>query len=168
MTEDDTTSSSRIFIKILFSELQALLGLKTIAERFKEPAMQDYFQNMFPRDNPRDTRFSINFFTSIGLGLVTEPMREHLKHASALIMEQREAELEARRADDSMSDSGSYSSYTRSSRSRSYSRSPSRGRSYSRSYSRSPRGRSYSRSYSRSPRGRSYSRSYSRLSLIHI
>ena len=162
MTEDDTTSSSRIFIKILFSELQALLGLKTIAERFKEPAMQDYFQNMFPRDNPRDTRFSINFFTSIGLGLVTEPMREHLKHASALIMEQREAELEARRADDSMSDSGSYSSYTRSSRSRSYSRSPSRGRSYSRSYSRSPRGRSYSRSYSRSPRGRSYSRSYSR------
>jgi len=30
--------------------------------------LQPYFEGLFPRDNPRDTRFSINFFTSIGLG----------------------------------------------------------------------------------------------------
>ena len=34
-----------------------------------------------PRDNPRDTRFAINFFTSIGLGALTEDLRAHLKNA---------------------------------------------------------------------------------------
>ena len=178
MTEDDTTSSSRIFIKILFNELQSLLSVKVLVQRFAEPSMQDAFANMFPKGDPKDTRFSINYFTSIGLGALTEDMREYLKDAPRIMMERREAELAARRADESdassLSDTDSYSSYSSySSRSsRSYSRSP-RGRSYSRSYSRSPRsrsysrspsprGRSYSRSYSRSPRGRSYSRSYSR------
>ena len=33
--------------------------------------LAEYFQGIFPRDNPRNTRFSINFFTSIGLGGVT-------------------------------------------------------------------------------------------------
>jgi hypothetical protein len=28
--------------------------------------MQDVFAGMFPRDNPRHTRFAINFFTQIG------------------------------------------------------------------------------------------------------
>ena len=36
-------------------------------------------KNMFPTDNPKDTRFSINYFTSIGLGILTEDMREYLK-----------------------------------------------------------------------------------------
>ena len=34
-----------------------------------------------PRDNPRDTRFAIKFFTSIGLGALTEDLRAHLKNA---------------------------------------------------------------------------------------
>ena len=31
------------------------------------------------QDTPRNMRFSINFFTSIGLGGLTDDMREHLK-----------------------------------------------------------------------------------------
>ena len=31
----------------------------------------EYFEGIFPRDNPKNTRFSINFFTSIGLGGLT-------------------------------------------------------------------------------------------------
>jgi len=38
---------------------------------------------MFPLDNPKNTRFSINYFTSIGLGALTEEMREHLKVSRA-------------------------------------------------------------------------------------
>ncbi|KAG9658559.1 hypothetical protein KCU64_g4432, partial [Aureobasidium melanogenum] len=34
----------------------------------------------FPIDNPRNTRFSINFFTAIGMGVLTEGMREYLKN----------------------------------------------------------------------------------------
>ena len=66
-----------------------------------------------PRDNPKDTRFAINFFTSIGLGGLTlvfcfvlfcfsysysfflplssrDDLREHLKNAQKLIMAQKQ------------------------------------------------------------------------------
>ena len=79
MNEDETTSSSRIFVKIMFGEIVEAMGLKTITERFKDPEVKRYCEGMFPMDNPKNTRFSINYFTSIGLGPVTEEMREHLK-----------------------------------------------------------------------------------------
>lgn len=41
--------------------------------------MEAHFSGLFPRDNPKNTRFSINFFTSIGLGGLTDELREHLK-----------------------------------------------------------------------------------------
>lgn len=33
--------------------------------------MQNYFAGILPRDNPKNTRFAINFFTCIGLGGLT-------------------------------------------------------------------------------------------------
>ncbi|XRB16940.1 pre-mRNA-splicing factor CWC22 [Pseudoscourfieldia marina] len=83
MTEDDTTSSSRIFCKILFQELSELLGLKLLSQKLNAPDMEDAMSGIFPKDSMRNARFSINFFTSIGLGGVTDAMREWLKHAPA-------------------------------------------------------------------------------------
>ncbi|CAN0891829.1 Pre-mRNA-splicing factor CWC22 homolog [Linum grandiflorum] len=80
LTEDDTTSSSRIFIKILFQELSEQLGIRNLKDRLSDPAMQDSFESVFPRDNPKNTRFSINFFTAIGLGGITDNLREYLKN----------------------------------------------------------------------------------------
>ncbi|KAG8884889.1 pre-mRNA-splicing factor cwc22 [Tulasnella sp. 331] len=123
MNEDDTTSSSRIFIKILMQEMMEEMGLKKLAERFKDPTMAENYQQVFPLDNPKNTRFSINYFTSIGLGIVTEEMREHLKNAPRLIMEQRRAALEEESSssdsdsDDSSSDSSDSDSDSGSSRS---------------------------------------------------
>ncbi|KAG8954745.1 pre-mRNA-splicing factor cwc22 [Tulasnella sp. 424] len=94
MNEDDTTSSSRIFVKIMMQEITEEMGLKKVTERFKDPTMKSNYEPMFPMDNPKNTRFSINYFTSIGLGAVTEEMREHLKNAPRLIMEQRRAAME--------------------------------------------------------------------------
>lgn len=34
-------------------------------------ALKEAFEGIFPKDNPKSTRFSINFFTSIGLGGLT-------------------------------------------------------------------------------------------------
>ncbi|KAH8114221.1 MIF4G-domain-containing protein [Phellopilus nigrolimitatus] len=79
MNEDDTTSSSRIFVKIMFGEVVEAMGVKQISERFKDPEVKRFCDGMFPMDNPKNTRFSINYFTSIGLGVVTEEMREYLK-----------------------------------------------------------------------------------------
>ncbi|KAJ3504958.1 hypothetical protein NLJ89_g7666 [Agrocybe chaxingu] len=95
INEDDTTSSSRIFVKIMMQEMTESMGLKALAERFKDPEVKQGCHGMFPMDVPKNTRFSINYFTSIGLGVLTEEMREYLKNAPKMIMEQRRAMLEA-------------------------------------------------------------------------
>lgn len=163
MNEEETTSSSRIFVKILFQDLGEHLGLPKLRDQMKDEILQPSFEGLFPLENPRHTRFSINYFTSIGFGILTEGMREHLQN---LPKPAPPALPAARDGSPSGSESGSSRScstcsggrHSRS-RSRSYSlsRSPSRGRSYSRSLSRSTR-RSYSRSRSYTP-SRSRSRS---------
>ncbi|XP_050371524.1 uncharacterized protein LOC126789418 [Argentina anserina] len=115
LTEEDTTSSSRIFIKILFQELSEHLGIRLLNERLTDPAMQDSYESIFPRDNPKNTRFAINFFTSIGLGGITENLREYLKHMPRLIMQQQqEAESDAETNSSGSSDSESASSESES------------------------------------------------------
>ena len=86
ITEEDTTASSRIFIKILLNEVMESMGLKQLAERFKDPEIRKACEGMFPMDVPKNTRFSINYFTSIGLGIVTEEMREFLKVCCTLMV----------------------------------------------------------------------------------
>ena len=151
LNEEETTSSSRIFIKILFQDLAEALGMAKLQERLKDDYLRDNFKGIFPTDNPRNTRFSINYFTSIGMGGLTEEMREHLTKLPpppALIPKQ-----ESDSGSDSESSASSYSSYSSSSssktRSRSRSRSMSRSRSRSSSFSRS---RSPSRTRTRTRR----------------
>nr|GMD92534.1 pre-mRNA-splicing factor CWC22 homolog [Ipomoea batatas] len=88
LTEEDTTSSSRIFIKILFQELSEHLGIRLLNHRLSDPTMQESFDSIFPKDNPNNTRFAINFFTQIGLGGITENLREYLKN---IIMQQHKS-----------------------------------------------------------------------------
>ncbi|KAK3333599.1 hypothetical protein B0T19DRAFT_418552 [Cercophora scortea] len=162
LNEEETTSASRIFIKILFEDLQENMGVKKLKARVNDDILRQSLEGLFPHDDPRNIRFSINYFTSIKMGYLTEEMREFLANMP-------KPALPAPARDDSDSDSvSSYSSYTGSSySSRSRSRSPSprrgavRGRPLSRTPPRQIRDRSYSRSPSRS-RSRSYSRSLSR------
>ncbi|SPQ97391.1 unnamed protein product (mitochondrion) [Plasmodiophora brassicae] len=79
LTETDTTSSSRIFIKIVFQELSEVMGLKKLRARLNDPAYAEFFSGLFPKDSPKNTRFAINFFTSIGLGGLTDELRAFLK-----------------------------------------------------------------------------------------
>jgi pre-mRNA-splicing factor CWC22 len=160
LNEEETTSSSRIFIKILFQDLTEHMGMAKLKERLTDPILRPSFDGIFPLDNPRNTRFSINYFTSVGMGLLTEEMREHLKNLPKPTLPALPAAREESDAE-SISSYSSYSSYTGSSRSysRSLSRSPVRGdRGRDRDRSPTP-GRSYTRS--RAPRSRSRSYSYS-------
>ncbi|KAI4873362.1 hypothetical protein NFI96_028555 [Prochilodus magdalenae] len=109
MSEETTTSSSRIFVKILFQELCAYMGLPRLNERLKDMTLQPFFEGLFPRDNPRNTRFAINFFTSIGLGGLTDELREHLKNAPKMIMTQNQ-DVESSDSSSSSSSSSSDSS----------------------------------------------------------
>jgi pre-mRNA-splicing factor CWC22 len=173
LNEEDTTSSSRIFIKILFEELLAALGQKTVVQRFKDPMLQDHLTGIFPTDadDQVKTRFAINFFTAIGMGVLTENMREWLKNAAPKPKPLPvEPDSDSEHSSVSSYSSRSSSTYSRRSRSRtrSRSRSPvrrrrdsrssSRGRSYTRSAS-PERRRGRSASYSSASRSRSRSRS---------
>ncbi|CAG8078571.1 unnamed protein product [Penicillium salamii] len=155
LNEEETTSSSRIFIKILFQNLAENLGLPGLQTRFRDDILRPSFEGLFPTENPRHTRFSVNYFTSIGMGVLTEDMREQLKNAprpAVPALPERASRSLSRTPSDrsrsrSMCSTCTGSPHSRRSRSPSYSRSPSRGR--SRSYSRSltPSSRSRSRSY---------------------
>ncbi len=113
LNEEETTSSSRIFIKILFQDLAEALGMSTLQARLKDDVLRSSYEGLFPLDNPRNTRFSINYFTSIGMGAITEEMREHLKN-----LPKPAPILPPARADsDSESSYSSYSSDSFSSRS---------------------------------------------------
>ena len=140
LNEEETTSSSRIFIKILIQDLAEALGMAKLQSRLRDPLQRPYFEGLFPLDNARNTRFSINYFTSIGMGGLTEDMREHLKNApkpvAVIAPPQPDSDSES-----SVSSYSSYSSYTASSRS--VSRSPSR--------SRTARRRQFTPSRSRTP-----------------
>jgi pre-mRNA-splicing factor CWC22 len=161
LNEEETTSASRIFIKILFQDIAENIGMAKLQARMSDETLQPSLQGIFPRDNPRNIRFSINYFTAIGMGALTQDMRDFLQN-----MPKPALPAPAARAESDSDSVSSYSSYTGSYSSRSRSRTPqrraiergrsgSRGRSYSRSAS---SGRSYSRSPARQAgRERSYS-----------
>ncbi|OAJ42711.1 hypothetical protein BDEG_26130 [Batrachochytrium dendrobatidis JEL423] len=119
ITEAETTASSRIFLKTIFQDLSESFGLKKLRERLFDKtmtitvatsggmALRGAFDGLFPKDNPKNTRFAINYFTSIGLGSLTEDLREHLKNAPKLILQQKQA-IDS--SSDSSSDSDSDSS----------------------------------------------------------
>ena len=115
LNEVDTTSSSRIFIKELFLQMSEVLGVPAMVKRFTDPTMQVCFNGLFPRDPPKNTRFAINFFTSIGLGGLTDDLRDHLKVAVQRIQAQRHMEVESDAESDSDSSSSSSSSDSSSS-----------------------------------------------------
>ncbi|KAI4963116.1 hypothetical protein ZWY2020_019685, partial [Hordeum vulgare] len=78
ITEEDTTSSSRIFMKVVFQEMAEQLGVRVLGRRMNDdddPVVRDA---LFPSDKAENTRFAINFFMAIGLGGVTEPARNIL------------------------------------------------------------------------------------------
>lgn len=154
LNEEETTSSSRIFIKILFQDLVEGMGMKKLVEKLQDPIVRPSLEGLFPTDNPRNMRFSINYFTAIGLGAITEDTRETLKNLSKPVVPALPAAAAAPESDsDSVSSYSTRSSYSGSSRSRSRSVSHSRSKSPSRSQPRKRKARSYSRSRT-PPRGR--------------
>lgn len=57
------------------------MGLRQLNVKLAEGEMQPFVGGLFPRDSMADMRFSINYFTAIGLGGLTDTMRTDLKAA---------------------------------------------------------------------------------------
>lgn len=62
-----------------FQELAEFMNLGKLNERLRDPTLAVAFEGLLPRDNPQNTRFAINFFTSCGLGGLTDDLREFLR-----------------------------------------------------------------------------------------
>lgn len=95
LTEEGTTSASRIFLKFLFQDLSEFFGCPKLLSRFYSPMCRGDFIGIFPDDGAKGLRFSINFFTAIGLGPLTEPMRERLKEINMAGVVESESEEDA-------------------------------------------------------------------------
>jgi pre-mRNA-splicing factor CWC22 len=117
LNEDETTSSSRIFIKIVIQEMAEAMGIAKLKARLEsvDGEGQVWYAGMFPKDNVRNTRYAINFFTSIGLGPLTDDLREFLKNAPKLILAKAKEAALAKKGDDSDSSSVTSSSSSSSS-----------------------------------------------------
>ena len=93
------------------------MGLDKLNERLQDESCQSYFVGLFNKEHPKNTRFCINFFTSIGLGALTEELREFLANAQKMLSENpmliQESESDgssSSSSDDSESDSSKESS----------------------------------------------------------
>lgn len=57
--------------------------------------MKEFYSGLFPLENMNDLRFAINYYTTIGLGQLTEEMREVLNLHEEIINERKRKEEEA-------------------------------------------------------------------------
>ena len=107
------------------------MGLKELNDRLQDPTCTEWFQGLFPRDSARNMRFSINFFTSIGLGGLTDSMREFLKDLPRILEEARKKAKDGGSSYSTSSGSETNSSSYTSSSSGTYSDTSSDRKSYS-------------------------------------
>ncbi|CAM2719919.1 unnamed protein product [Rotaria socialis] len=65
-------------MKNLFLESAESIGITQRNNRLTDRTLVEYFDGLFPRNDPKKTRFSRNFFTSIGRGGLTDDLREFI------------------------------------------------------------------------------------------
>jgi pre-mRNA-splicing factor CWC22 len=65
------------------------MGMAALCKKLSDETVVPFLEGVFPRDAVANAKFSINFFTSIGLGAVTEELREFIKNAPKLLLERK-------------------------------------------------------------------------------
>ena len=78
LTEDGTTAAGRIFLKIVFQDLAEFHGISKFQALLASEPVAGSVTGLFCRDSARNIRFSINFFTAIGLPQLTDDLRTYL------------------------------------------------------------------------------------------
>ena len=74
LTEDATTSSSRIFLKTLYQDLSELMGLIALNKRLQEPSLMPFFQGIFPSVRLGNTLKAVeSFLEYVRLSLLAAP-----------------------------------------------------------------------------------------------
>lgn len=90
LTAEATTAASRTFLKIMLREMAENMGIDTLHMELNNPEMREYYEGLFPMDHPNNVRFAINYYTAIGLGKLSEGLREVLDHQEKEALMQQE------------------------------------------------------------------------------
>ncbi|EDR21607.1 pre-mRNA-splicing factor cwc22, putative [Entamoeba dispar SAW760] len=77
LTDDDTTSSSRVFLKIMFQNLFEEMGMKEFKEKLFSNELQESIRGMFPTEDKEHIIFAFNFFKGIGLVELAKPLQQN-------------------------------------------------------------------------------------------
>lgn len=96
LTEDDTTASSRIFLKFLFQELAEYYSEHTLNQRMSSPELAESMEGVWPRDSLRNVRFSVHFFDAIELPALAGCQRAFIAELEAELAAEERAQLDSR------------------------------------------------------------------------
>jgi pre-mRNA-splicing factor CWC22 len=95
---------------VLVQELSEHLGLRQLIARLDGDDVKPFTKGIFPRGSMADMRFAINYFTAIGLGGLTDALREDFAAAQKEMKEIEMARMLAAAAASDSSGSSSSSS----------------------------------------------------------
>ncbi|KAI6172776.1 MI domain-containing protein [Aphelenchoides besseyi] len=107
ITEADTTSAGRVYLKFLFQELSESLGVTTLFKKLHDPTLMHHFEGLFPKDHPENTKFAIQFFTLSGVGGITGLLREDYSKMLKKAAKKKEEEVESSSSSSSSSSDSS-------------------------------------------------------------
>ena len=87
LTENTTTSTSRLFLKILLQDMSKNMCPLEMKMRFEtnDREKQKWFQGLLPTHSRKNTRYAIHFLQSIGLHALTKNLQESLKPVAKAI-----------------------------------------------------------------------------------
>ncbi|MCE3050916.1 hypothetical protein HAX54_048510 [Datura stramonium] len=91
----------------VYQESVEHFGIRLLNKRLNNLTTRQSFESILPTNKPKDTRFAINFFTSIGLDGITKNLRGYLKNMSRLIMQEQKPVSRSSETDGSSSESES-------------------------------------------------------------
>ena len=91
LTEEDTTSAQRVFIKYLMEELAKNMSHETLLKKLSQPEVIESTSDLFLADTLDHAEFCYAFFNEINLGFLCERLRERIEKMNEE-EEQRKAE----------------------------------------------------------------------------
>ncbi|XP_043477188.1 pre-mRNA-splicing factor CWC22 homolog [Leptopilina heterotoma] len=74
----NSSAVQEYFVTLLFLELSANFGKRTLCERLEESKSRNDFKGLFPKDNLDNTRFAIKIFELVDLHDLTHDLHAHI------------------------------------------------------------------------------------------
>ncbi|OHS97553.1 hypothetical protein TRFO_36202 [Tritrichomonas foetus] len=93
LTEEDTNSPQRVFIRILFEELAKNMSHDGIIRKLRDPDVVGWTSGVFLTDTLDHAEFSSEYFSAIGLDFICEGLHHEIALMHEAIARQKEEEL---------------------------------------------------------------------------